>query len=267
LISGNASISDVTDPNAVITGLQIGESILQWSVSNGPCESASIDVIMITVYNPASPDAYAGEDLEFCSPFGGTTLDANLPLAPADGTWTLISGEGTITNPALPNTTVFDLGFGENIFVWSIYNGPCANETTTDTLSVFLNNLDVAGADAGPDQAFCGAPAMVQMAASETIGNTASSEWTIIEGSGSIANVNNEFTQVFDVPIGVNTFVWTVDNGFCGVSADTMQITVYDPELPPAYAGEDLSSVKMTLSFSTFKEMKLHGRNWNMGNH
>jgi gliding motility-associated-like protein len=241
LISGNASISDVTDPNAVITGLQIGESILQWSISNGPCESASIDAIMITVYNPDSPDAYAGEDLEFCTPFGGTALEANLPLAPADGTWTLISGEGTITNQALPNTTLFDLGFGENIFVWSIYNGPCANGTTTDTLSVFLNNLAIAGADAGPDQAFCGVPAMVQMAGSETIGNTAFGEWTIIEGSGSIANVNNEFTQVFDVPIGVNTFVWTVDNGFCGVSADTMQVVIYDPELPPAYAGEDLT--------------------------
>ena len=240
VISGSGSISDVTDPQATISGLSIGTTVLSWSVSNGPCEEPSSAITTITIYNPDSPDAAAGEDQEFCTPFGGAVLAANAPLQPAVGTWTLISGAGEITNVNAPNSTVFNLGLGENIFVWSIYNGPCANGLTTDTVSIFVNDLSVAAADAGMDQDLCGAPLELQLQGSETIGNTATGTWTVLEGGADFENVNNEATYISNLQPGVNTFLWTVDNGFCGVTSDEVTLVVFDPELPSAFAGTDL---------------------------
>lgn len=240
IVSGSGSISDIHDPNAVITDLQIGETVLSWLVVNGPCGETSLDVVTITIFNPASPDAAAGDDQSFCSPFPGTTLTGNQPLSPASGEWTLVSGSGEITNPNMPNTTVFNLGYGENIFVWTVYNGACGNSITTDTLSIYLNDSDVSAANAGPDIDLCGSPFELQMQGSETIGNTAVGTWSIVQGGGVFENPFNEFTYMTEIPVGVNIYQWTVDNGECGVSSDEVVVTIYDPQIPSAFAGEDL---------------------------
>jgi gliding motility-associated-like protein len=239
LIQGSGSLADVNDPNTAYTDLSIGTNILTWTVYNGPCNEATIDTVLVSVFDPNSPDADAGPDQYFCTPFGGANMDGSVPLPPALGTWQLISGSGEITNENEPGTSVFDLGLGENIFVWSIYNGACPNGLTTDTVSIFVNDLSVAAADAGPDQFFCGVLDSLQMQGSETIGNTAFGTWTTIQGGGDFFNIENEFTFVYDIPLGVNIYVWTVDNGACGISSDTVEIVLYDPDLPPAFAGVD----------------------------
>ncbi|MCB0760853.1 MAG: gliding motility-associated C-terminal domain-containing protein [Flavobacteriales bacterium] len=239
LIDGSGSISDLNDPNADFTELSIGISILTWTVYNGPCNEMTIDTVQISVFDPMSPNADAGEDQWFCTPFGGTNLEGNMPAPPATGTWTLISGSADIDNASVNNTAVNNLGLGENIFVWTVYNGACANSSTSDTVSVFVNDLTVAQANAGADLFFCGAVDSLMMDGSETIGNTAFGEWTILQGGGTFANTANEHSMLYDIPVGVNEYVWTVDNGACGISTDTMQIVIYDPLLDQAFAGFD----------------------------
>jgi hypothetical protein len=65
------------------------------------------------------------------------TLNGNTPTAPAMGTWTLISGSGDIVNPNDPSTTVENVGYVNNVFVWTIYNGVCPNGLTSDTVTSF----------------------------------------------------------------------------------------------------------------------------------
>ena len=76
-------------------------------------------------------------------------------IFPATGEWILISGQGTITDPTDPNTTVTDLGFGENIFRWRVNNQPCVPGITNDLVSIFLFNQSNPVANAGSDQALC----------------------------------------------------------------------------------------------------------------
>jgi gliding motility-associated-like protein len=229
---------DPTDPNTVVSGLSQGVNEFVWTVYNGPCAEPSSDTMTITVFDPESPDATAGADQFLCTPDDSVTLDANAPIAPAQGTWTVISGDVTLADDSDPNSVATELGLGENILVWSIYNGACDNSLTTDTVSIFVNDASVADADAGPDQHYCGPVDQIQLQGSETIGNTATGVWTILEGSGTFANVENEFSLVFDLPVGVHTYVWSVDNLECGSSADTVSIFVYDPEIDLPYAGE-----------------------------
>ncbi len=240
ILSGSGSIANPNDPNTTVSNLPIGVTVLRWAVNNGPCGEPTEALVTITVYNPDSPNADAGADQSFCAPFGGTQLEGNAPLQPATGQWTLISGSATIGNPSVHNTTVTNLGLGTNVFVWTLSNGVCANAITSDTVWVFVNDINVAQADAGLDQSLCGIPFELQLQGSETIGNTATGVWTILEGGADFENVNNEATYISNLQLGTNTFVWTVDNGECGTSSDEVTITVYNPELPSAFAGTDL---------------------------
>ena len=67
----------------------------------------------------------------------------------AIGTWSLVSGTGTITDPNDPATVITDLQ-GVNVFAWTIVNGPC--DTTTNTVTVFVYDAAQPPASAGPDQ-------------------------------------------------------------------------------------------------------------------
>lgn len=237
LAAGSGIIANPMDPNSSVSGLAPGVNVLVWTVDNGPCSEPTNDSVTITVYDPESADADAGPDQFFCTPDLSTVMSGNTPLPPAIGTWEIIAGSGTIENANDPLTSVADLGLGINILVWSVYNGACDNSLTSDTLFVYVNDSSVANADAGPDQFYCGQVTELQLEGSETVGNTAIGTWSIIEGGGEFENSNNEFTYVQNVPIGVNTYVWTVDNLECGITSDTVQILVFDPNLPPADAG------------------------------
>ena len=81
-------------------------------------------------------------------------MAANSVIFPAEGTWTLIQGAGTIADPNDPSTVVTDLAVGENIFRWEISNGPCG-EPTIDFVSIFIFNQFNPDADAGADQELC----------------------------------------------------------------------------------------------------------------
>ena len=61
-----------------------------------------------------------------------------LTSATATGLWTLFDGAGVIDEPTDTNTTVSELALGDNIFVWTVSNGPCG--TTTDTVLITLRD-------------------------------------------------------------------------------------------------------------------------------
>lgn len=241
ILTGEGMLNDIQDPTAELTGVGIGTHTLVWTVENGPCGPLTQDTVQVLVFDPSSPPADAGIDQEFCTPFNGMILSGSNPNPPATGIWTVISGSADILNPALPNSSVNSLGLGANTLVWTVDNGACDNAVTSDTLVLYLNDVDVSSANAGLDQFYCGEVDSLQLAGSVTIGNTAFGDWTLVNGGGTFANTANEASYVFDVPLGINTYVWTVDNGFCGVTSDTMQVVVYNPEAAAAFAGLDIN--------------------------
>ena len=65
-----------------------------------------------------------------------TTLAGNTPTL-GTGTWTIVSGPGTVTSPNNPNSTVTGLMGGTTTIVrWTVANGPC---TSVDEM--MINNL------------------------------------------------------------------------------------------------------------------------------
>jgi gliding motility-associated-like protein/fimbrial isopeptide formation D2 family protein len=215
-----------------VTGLIAGSYSFTWTITNGVCATSS-DVVNVFVYDLPTV-ANAGADQNLCN-VTSTTMTANLPLI-GSGNWTLLSGPNvpTITTPSDPATTITGLTTGTYSFVWEISNGVCA--TTLDTVDVTIYDLPTA-AIAGADQNLCNIYTTTFAATAPAIGTGV---WTLISGPNvpSIAVPASEVTPVSGLIAGTYTFLWTVTNGVCAVTNDTLVVNVYD--LPTvANAGTD----------------------------
>ncbi|MEZ4738831.1 MAG: hypothetical protein R2818_05595 [Flavobacteriales bacterium] len=242
LVSGGGTITNPNSPTTTITGLPVGINEFRWSVSNGPCPNGlTNDLVRILVFNAGNPNANAGPDISLCTTNGTTTMAGSSIIVPATGAWTLVSGTGTIVNPNSPNTSITGLGVGQNIFQWTVNNGPCANGITTDQMSIFIYDPNNPPANAGPDQNFC-TPLNSTTLAGSPVTFPATGVWSISTGSGTITP-NNPLTAVTNIGLGTNQFVWTVTNGNCPnpVTSDQVNIVIFNGDAQAAEAGPDQS--------------------------
>ncbi len=243
MVSGTGVFADAHDPHTTVSGLSVGINVLRWTVNNGPCASGiTVDEMTIVVFSSANPVAYAGPDQSICTPDNDVTLAGSNIIFPATGQWTVVSGGGVITDPSDPNTSVTGLGVGEHIFQWSVLNGPCANGSTSDLVTVLVFDATTPVANAGVDQQVC-TPLTGTTLAGSTYAFPATGTWTLVSGAGLITDAGLPNTTVTDLGVGPNVFRWTVNNGPCGagITTDDVTITLFDLNAPPAAAGADQS--------------------------
>src|SRR4029078_3332635 len=137
------------------------------------------------------------------------------------GAWTLVSGSGTITTASSPTTTITALGYGPNVFRWTISNGTCTPSSDTVTLTRYQSP---SVADAGLDETFC-ETATATMAANIPSAGTGS--WSLVSGAGTITTASSATTTITALGYGANVFRWTISNGTCTPSSDTVTLTRY----------------------------------------
>ena len=101
--------------------------------------SCEVDMLGAATINvlPGIPSANAGSDQSICN--NNTSMSANNAGSGNTGTWSVLSGTGVFVNANNPITTVNNIGFGSNAYIWTITNGTCAPQR--DTVKVFRNNL------------------------------------------------------------------------------------------------------------------------------
>ena len=84
--------------------------------------------------------ADAGESLETCEV--NSILNANVPLEGESGIWTLIEGQAEFSDITDPQSEVFNLGIGLNVFLWTLEN-ECGNSSDEVTINVIDGNPSV----------------------------------------------------------------------------------------------------------------------------
>jgi hypothetical protein len=156
---------------------------------------------MTTIYLNAN----AGLDQSLCLPQTSTTLTGSILTFPATGQWTLVSGTGSIVSSSNATTLVTGLSVGENIFRWTVTNGPCAPTTTFDEISIFVYSNLQAVANAGPDQSFCEPVSSTLLSANSVI-FPATGIWTVINGTGVVNNPLDPNSLVTGLTVGENVF-------------------------------------------------------------
>ena len=201
-ISGYGDFVDASNPKTRVNNLGFGPNIFRWNIVNGNCSSTD----EVIVFNKIPDVAFAGSDQTICENY--TVLNANLPVTGA-GTWQVIKGQGVFTNPSAFNTTVTNVGFGENIYQWKIHYGDCV---TTDEVIVLSNR---AFADAGEDQIVYAASAVLN---ANNVGSL-NARWYVVGASSAVFDNPAFFnTRVTNLSIGINTFRWEIDVSGCVVS-------------------------------------------------
>src|SRR5439155_1300796 len=153
---------------------------LRWTIANGGCTSTDDVVITYTTTPPTTSNA--GPDQSVCGLVA--TLAGNTP-AVGSGTWTRISGSGTITfsNPNLESSTATASTAGTYTLRWTIANGAC---TSTDDVVITYTTTLPTTANAGPDQSVC--TLVVTLAGNSPSVGTGT--WTLISGPGTITFSN-----------------------------------------------------------------------------
>ncbi len=105
-------------------------------------DSEGCNVTINSIFVPVVTQADAGPDQVVCD---NTATLAGNSFNPAGetGSWTLVSGSGTVVTPTSPTSAVTNLGVGDNVFEWFITdsNGICAG--TADQVVISFYNLQL----------------------------------------------------------------------------------------------------------------------------
>ena len=213
-LSGSGVFSPPNSNNAIVSSLALGTNTLLWMVTNGVCPPSYDTIVVTSLLAPTT--SLAGPDTSICS--NNITLNANFP-AEGTGFWSVLSSSGIISQINNPGSFVSGLSPGQNSFIWNISNGICPDSkdtvfiTTYSPVSVANVGMNISTSDNS-----------VQIEAANLISGIGT--WTILTGQGTISNPNSPATEVTGLQNGQNILIWTVSNGPCPSTSDTLIITV-----------------------------------------
>ncbi len=196
--------------------LNAPSDIYQFTVStvNG-CED-TIEILIDIDGVPVS-NSDAGQDIEICE--DEAVLVANNPLQGESGVWTLVSGEGTIDAPNSSEVNVFNLGFGQNIFAWTL-----ENECGVSIDEVTINVIDATPAIINQDALYCleEIPLVVEVQTDE-------GQWAVSPEEG--VTIDDSFsTNTFATVENYGQYIFSFES--CnGIDFETFVIETSAPEL------------------------------------
>ncbi|MCB0565897.1 MAG: gliding motility-associated C-terminal domain-containing protein [Phaeodactylibacter sp.] len=212
------------NPETTVDGLNGGNNyVFVWALSNGACRDYSTDTVRIAVGQPE--DAVIGQDRLLCA--GDDVLLEAIAPPNGQGEWiqSQIQSEFNvfIDDSLDPNTTVSGPGVRPGntyVFTW-VVNSECGS----DSADVFITISDNKP-DAGSDQIACNDFGDATLDAGEPAeGSTG--RWSSPDPAVLFANRNNRMTTVSNLAIGDNMVIWTLDDGFCGLSSRDTAIINY----------------------------------------
>ncbi|MBL7952724.1 MAG: gliding motility-associated C-terminal domain-containing protein [Flavobacteriales bacterium] len=215
--SGDGVTGTVFDPSVVS-----GSTLITRSITWGACTSSAPATIMVQ----EAPIANAGPDVAVC---GYETMMA-AELTSGQGSWT-IAPLLTTAQPNLPNALVSGTVAGSYGLVWMVSDEGCS---ATDTAQLILHDpADALELWAGVDQ-LLEVVTNTEVSAQASPGATV--EWSLVSGSGQIAEPHQPFTSVTGLELGTNTLVATVSLGQCIGTSDTLRIVVEDLFIPQGFS-------------------------------
>lgn len=247
VINGPGTVTSPGSPTSTITGLVNGQTtICRWTITNGPsCQSSTDDVSIVVSSLPTT--SVAGNDTNICG--SSATMGGNNP-ATGVGTWTLVSGSGTISSPNSYNTNVTGLGVGPNTFRWTITNGSCtasyddvvfnrlpsvtANINTSSAVSCYGDNDGSAMVTAGGgdgNYAYNWLPVGGSLATASGLSG-GYYEVMVTDGNGCTASTSVTITA----PQQMNVGVIATDPVCYGDSSGALDLTVTGGTFPYTYS-------------------------------
>ncbi|MEQ8359884.1 MAG: T9SS type A sorting domain-containing protein [Cytophagales bacterium] len=248
-ISGPSGLI-INDPNSAnsainITSSNYGTYLLEWRINLGSC--ISTDNVEIE-FNPSSTVPVCGPNQNICGL--STNLMANTIIT-GYGYWIQVGGPTglSIADTSNPQSPITAVNYGTYVLEWRSKNANCPE--LSDQIEITFDESP-SNANAGIDISACGNTTTLNGA----IPSVGSGIWTVI---ASPQNSNPVFTNIGSPSsnlqidsFGIYDLVWTVSNGVCNASRDTVQVTfIQNPSLSNAGPNQDICGLSTTLSGNT----------------
>ncbi|NCI47603.1 PKD domain-containing protein, partial [Sediminibacterium soli] len=229
--------TNANNPTTTVNGLTTGTYRLAWNINNGAC-AVSQDFVDITVVPQTNPGTLAS-DLTVCATAnsgsftltGYSTNILNWESSTDNGnTWNTISN--TTANFSFTNLTT------TTRYRVNVKNSVCpalySNVVTANVLQA------VTVANAGADEIVINGVTSIRL--NGNVPGSGSGKWTQVSGPTTVTISNSadprttvgnlEFNAGSPPTDGVYLMRWTISNGACASSSDTMKITVQPPTDP-----------------------------------
>lgn len=197
----------------------IGIDSIEFSVIDSNLNLSTI-MVPVTIVDTFAPIIQCQSDTAIC------TEVFNYPMPTALDN---CSGYSIFQIDGLASGSVFPVGITTNTFVVTDSGGN--TDTCSFTVTRDENSIP---ADAGLDTALCN---LTSINLNATVPLSGNGSWNSL-GSATVVSEFQNNTQVNGLIIGNNDFVWTVSNGTCPPTSDTVTIRI-DANPSPSEAGTD----------------------------
>ena len=207
-----------TDNSGLNSGdvFPIGVTAMQYTAIDSSGNTAVCN-FNVEVYDFPTTPQFVNDSIALCVT-NTTNIQAIAPTSGV-GVWSVGNGTGTIGNVNNTSTTVSNLSNGLNSFVWTVNSANCGSKK--DTVKVYVYQLpSVATATSNDSVYACSANQSLLSANLPAVGT---GMWSTT-GSGNIVNplLNNTFANQLNP--GWNQFYYTVSNGNCPSTKDSISI-------------------------------------------
>lgn len=210
---GNGVIANPTSVQTSVSGLSNGTNLIVWVVSSPSCGTLR-DTVVIQVGSP-NTQAALFDSLFVCAE-NGSIIQGNMPSS-GTGTWST-SSPIIFDDVNAPITTLSNVPPGFHEIFWTISNVACPS--TVD--SAIVVRPDVAQIQQA-DTNWCREDLPLYL-----LGNTPndgqSISWSVVNGTASLSNQFNTFTNITNGQSGNVEIVYRFDHPICGVSTDTFRL-------------------------------------------
>ncbi len=202
-----------------LTGLTVGSTfpvgltILNYSAidTSGNSQGCSF---RIEILNYPSPAIIAIDTIEICGT--STEVLAADPITQGTGLWTVASGQGNFNNQFANLTGVNSIAFGTNQYNWTVSTPQCGS--VSDSIIVIRYEPPFATSIAADTIFSCSDPTVDLVATAATSG---SGIWSV-SPTATVDNLLSNITSATMTSNGWYEFTWTVTNGTCPSSSDSV---------------------------------------------
>ena len=207
-----------TDASGLISGdeFPIGTTTLSYIVEDSSSNTASCSFTIQVLDFPSVADILV-DSVSLCQ-VTSVVVEA-LPVTSGTGQWTLLSGQGTFNNPSANLTGVNNLNYGTNELLWTISSASCGSYS--DTVAIYVYEAPLAASTL--DTVYLCNVNYFNLSANVPLYGTGT--WTTDQGA-TITNTNLATSAAANLTNGWNQFVWTITNGSCPSTSDTMDVFV-----------------------------------------
>ncbi|MEX2483293.1 MAG: HYR domain-containing protein [Brumimicrobium sp.] len=134
------------------------------------------------------------------------------------GEWYIVSGSANFNNEFANQTGVNNLSYGENEFVWEVSTANCGSTSDTLLITVYQQPLP---ANTQDTLTMCSDTSINIAANSPSVGI---GTWSDVDSNVLFLNNNFSNTLAYNLNGGWNNLVWTITNGNCPATSDTLSI-------------------------------------------